>query len=287
MSSRHDVRAPSASGGPRGETRPRPSARSLLLTVLGEWVLPRERPVWSGSLIAALRLLGTQEKAARQALVRIAAAGWLQGQRQGRRVRWQLTPAGRELLRTGADRIYAFVPAREAWDGRWLVLLTSVPEARRDARHVLRTRLAWAGFGSLGQGVWLSPDVQREAEAQRILAALGPPARAYSLEARFGAIGEERELAAQAWDMAELNARYAQFTTEFRQSQAETDADCFVAQARLVHAWRKFPFIDPGLPRRLLPAEWAGTAAWQLFLALHERWQAPASRWWEQASSAR
>ena len=30
--------------------------------------------------------------------------------------------------------------------------MVRVPEGRRDHRHQVRTRLAWAGFGSLGQG---------------------------------------------------------------------------------------------------------------------------------------
>ena len=51
-----------------------PSARSLLLTVLGEFVHARGGRVWTGTLVDALGALGVEQKSARQALARAAAA---------------------------------------------------------------------------------------------------------------------------------------------------------------------------------------------------------------------
>jgi len=45
------------------------SARSLLLTVLGEYVLPSGAPVWTSALLHVSAGLGIEEKAARQALM--------------------------------------------------------------------------------------------------------------------------------------------------------------------------------------------------------------------------
>src|SRR5262249_25655755 len=104
-----------------------PSARSLLLTVLGEYVLPGGEPAWTATLVGALGVLGVAEKAARQALARTAGDGWLASTRHGRRAKWELTQAGRRLLTDGAHRIYSFGQGQNAWDGRWLVLLTSAP----------------------------------------------------------------------------------------------------------------------------------------------------------------
>jgi phenylacetic acid degradation operon negative regulatory protein len=129
------------------------SARSLLITVLGEFVLPRGRPVWTWVLVDTLAGFGVTEKPARQALARATAEGLLEPERVGRRTRWELTPAARRLLREGARRIYEFGRSERPWDGRWL-LLVSVPAAKRDLRHRLRTRLSWAGFGSPEAGVW-------------------------------------------------------------------------------------------------------------------------------------
>jgi phenylacetic acid degradation operon negative regulatory protein len=54
------------------------SARSLLLTMLGEFALPRGRPVWTATVVDALAAFAVEEKAARQALARTASEGLLE-----------------------------------------------------------------------------------------------------------------------------------------------------------------------------------------------------------------
>ena len=81
------------------------SARSLLLTILGEFVLPSGEPPWTSTLLHVAGGLGLEEKSARQALARLAADGWITAHRSGRRVRWALTQQGHELLAEGATRI--------------------------------------------------------------------------------------------------------------------------------------------------------------------------------------
>jgi len=154
-----------------------PSARSLLMTMLGEFVLPRGGSVWTQALVSALALLGVENKSARQALARTAAERWLASERVGRQVRWSLTPPGQRLLSEGARRIYSFGQDEVHWDGHWLLLLVSVPESQRDLRQQIRTQLNRAGFGSPATGVWVSPHANRQAEGQRILADAGVKAR--------------------------------------------------------------------------------------------------------------
>src|SRR5664280_2890263 len=60
-----------------------PSARSLLVTVLGEFLLPAGGWVWTGTLVGVLGVLGIEASAARQALARSAADGWLVSERTG------------------------------------------------------------------------------------------------------------------------------------------------------------------------------------------------------------
>src|SRR5262249_56136811 len=61
-----------------------PAARSTLLTVLGEYLLPRPEGVWQEALIGSLRLLGVTPSAARQAVVRPAPGDWAGGGGVGR-----------------------------------------------------------------------------------------------------------------------------------------------------------------------------------------------------------
>jgi phenylacetic acid degradation operon negative regulatory protein len=261
------------------------SARSLLTTVLGEFVLPSDAPVWTATLVDVLALFGVEEKAARQALARTAAEGWLRSDRVGRRVRWSLTRPGRRLLAEGAERIYGFGSGGGRWDGRWLVLLVSVPETMRDLRHKLRTQLSWAGFGSPTAGVWITPHPDAEADATRILDELGLSGQAMSFLANYGALGEERAMVARAWNVAEVAERYDAFVAEFDTLTPATPDDVLRAQTLLVHEWRGFPFLDPQLPAELLPPKWSGTTATALFNDKHVRWRGPAQKRWAELAS--
>jgi phenylacetic acid degradation operon negative regulatory protein len=260
------------------------SARSLLLTVLGEYVLPSDQPMWTVAAVQVLGGLGVEEKAARQALARTAADGWIAPLREGRQVRWALTGPGRRLLSDGAERIYSFAAEGPPWDGRWLVLTLTVPESQRQLRRQLRTRLSWAGFGNPAPGLWVTTDTGREAEAKQILDSLGLTRAAYSFTGPFGSIGSARTLVDQAWDLDEVAKRYREFLAEFTGLNPDPGEETMLTQIRLVHEWRRFPFLDPQLPADLLPPKWIGKRAAAVFKELHGRWQERAQRAWREAS---
>jgi phenylacetic acid degradation operon negative regulatory protein len=262
------------------------SARSLLTTLLGEFVLPSTDPVWTSTLVDVLALFGIEEKAARQALARTAAEGWLRSDRVGRRVRWVLTDPGRRLLAEGAERIYGFGSSGHEWDGRWLVVLVSVPESQRDLRHKLRTRLSWAGFGTPTAGVWITPHLSAEADAKLILDELDLSTQAMSYLANYGALGSERAMVERAWNLTDVGARYQDFIDEFTGLAPSTPDELLRAQTLLVHEWRRFPFLDPQLPTVLLPPKWSGTTATALFTDLHLRWRGPARERWSELAAA-
>jgi phenylacetic acid degradation operon negative regulatory protein len=256
-----------------------PSARSLLLTVLGEFVLPQAAPAWTQALVSALAEVGIEEKAARQALSRTAAEGLLVAERDGRRVRWQLTPSGTELLTDGAERIYGFGRSVDGWDGRWLVLTVSVPETQRRLRHSLRTRLTWAGLGSPVPGLWVTPDVSKGKEVASVVESLG--VEAFSFVGRFGEVGDYRRLVAEAWRLDEVEQRYAQFLATWGgATRGSNRAAHFRSQVQLVQQWRVVPFLDPGLPAQLLPEDWPGPAAAEYFRTAHGFFHSDAQAHW-------
>ena len=251
-----------------------PAARSVLLTVLGEYVMPRHDALWQETLIDALGTLGYKPQAARQALARSVTAGWLRAERVGRRSRVELTAETSAMLESGARRIYAFGSPWE-WDGRWLVVVLRVPEERRDVRHQARTQLAWAGFGSLGGGLWISPHAEREEEL-RGLSGEGSAAELLSLRAEFGSLGDPRKIVEEAWDLDAVSAAYTTFIDDFARRRPRTPEAVFAAQTMLVHEWRKFPFLDPDLPAEMLPAGWPREPAHDLFTERHDAWSTTA-----------
>ncbi len=255
-----------------------PSARGLLFTLLGEFVLPGGGTAWTSAVLAAFARLGIEEKTTRQALMRTAASGWLDAEKAGRRTRWRLTASAQKMLTEGADRIYSFTGPGESWDGRWLLVYARIPERDRRARHVVRSRLSWAGFGSLGAGLWISPHPEREAEAIGVLREAGVAADAHVFVARRSGLADVQAMVAAAWDLGAIEDQYEEFIEEFR---AAAPADVLALQVELVHAWRRFPSIDPVLPRELLPARWSGLKAARLFADRHRRWSDAAKQEWK------
>jgi phenylacetic acid degradation operon negative regulatory protein len=234
--------------------------------------------VWTGALVGALAAVGVEEKAARQALSRTAAEDLLVAERDGRRVRWHLTAAGTRLLADGSERIYGFGRQAGEWDGRWLVLAVSVPETQRRLRHRLRTRLTWAGLGSPLPGLWVTPSPGKEPEVAAAVAELG--VEAYSFTGGYGLVGDQQRVVATAWQLDEVEQRYAAFLASFADAQVTGEAAAFAAQVSLVQAWRRFPFLDPALPAPLLPKTWPGPAAAALFHDRHDAWHAAAQAHW-------
>ena len=259
-----------------------PSARGLLLTLLGEFVLPGGGVAWTSALIAAFARLGIAEKATRQALMRTAVDGWLSAEKTGRLTQWHLTGAGRRLLTEGAERIYSFTSAAENWDRRWLLVAARIPDGDRSTRHTVRTRLSWAGLGWLGPGLWISAHPEREAEVARVLSQAGV-ADAHLFTATRSGRGGAADMVRAAWDLDDIERQYERFIAEF--SGAEP-GDVLARQVELVHAWRRFPAIDPALPRDLLPARWSGLDAARRFADLHQRWSAEAQREWKRLNDA-
>lgn len=277
---------PIAAGSRRREVAAA-SARSLLLTVLGEFVHTRGVPVWTGVLVDALGLLGVEEKSARQALARTTGDGLLEPSRHGRRAQWSLTPLGTRILEEGTERIYGFMRSRRGWDGRWLVLTVAIPETQRKLRHRLRTRLTWAGLGSPAPGLWVVPDADKETEIASVIADLGVSAHAYAWVGPRATFSDEQRLVSEAWCLRDVESRYYDFIGTFSDTMPVDGPDAFVQQVRLIQEWRRFPFLDPALPAELLDHEWPGAAAADTFHRQHDAWNAAAQEHWESLSAGR
>lgn len=262
------------------------SAKALLLTILGEFVLPHQGSVWTSTVVDALGTLGVEERNARQAVGRLAEQGLVRSEKEGRKARWHLTDQGHRLLATGSERIYRFGGTEDSWDGRWLVVLCSVPEEQRAKRHQLRSQLGFAGFGFLGPGVALSPHIDREPVANAVLKDLGLLPGAVVLRSETGEVVAPGDLLARAWDLDQLGTSYEEFIATFDRRSPRTDEARFAALTELVHAWRRFPFIDPEIPPRLLPSRWSGRTAKALFDARHALWAPGANAWYCAAEAA-
>jgi phenylacetic acid degradation operon negative regulatory protein len=278
-----EVRVSDATSGPLNRRRETgsASARSLLLTVLGEFALPRKEPVWTSTVLDALASLDVEQRATRQALARTSAEGLLAPERHGRRTAWSLTPRGEALLEEGTKRIYGFMREPHAWDGRWLVLTVSIPETQRKLRHRLRTQLTWLGLGSPSSGLWVTPDGEKAASVSDVVAQLGLDDQSFAWVGPTAGIGDEARLVEAAWDLADVEKRYLAFLDAFEGRRMASASESFVAQVELVQEWRRFPFLDPDLPRELLDHDWPGPRAAAVFHDRHAAWHRQAQQEWD------
>lgn len=241
-------------------------ARSLLLTMLGEFVLPHGGAVWTSTILAGLATVDITERNARQAAARLGDQGIVAPERIGRRTRWHLTDAGTRLLSSGTERIYSFGRRADDWEGTWLLVMCAVPESQRAVRNQLRTQLTFEGFGFLSPTIAISPHADREKSADDIIDALGLGDSAMTFVARSGEITDDTVILATAWDLDDLTRRYAAFIERFASAPSGRDQEtAFGDTLLLVDSWRRFPFADPELPTELLPDSWVGWRAHDVF----------------------
>ncbi|MEV7384347.1 PaaX family transcriptional regulator [Streptomyces lydicus] len=258
------------------------SARSLLLTVLGELVMPNSDSVWTSSLLYVLTGLGIEEQTARQAIARGAAAGWIKAHRHGREVQWELTESGRHLIEEGAQRVHSMSAETEPWDGNWVIVLVSIPQSQRAVRKKLYSALSWEGFGNPTSGVWLSPHPDRRAGVQKVVDDLALRESALVFVGQSLPIGlREDEIVRQAWDLDEVTAKYEQLLIRFSGLRPEPGDPLLFTHIQLVSEWQRFPFLDPQLPEALLP-NWIGRRAALVFTQLRSEWYEDAQARWRE-----
>jgi phenylacetic acid degradation operon negative regulatory protein len=216
-------------------------ARSALFDVYGDHLRARGDRAPVSALIRLLEPVGIAEPAVRTAISRMVAQGWLEPARVDAAPGYRATPRAIERLSEAAARIYRRDP--EPWDGRWRLVFLDPPR-HRSGRERLRQELTYLGYAEHAPGVWLCP--------------FGRPE-----------VG--------AWDLTTLATAYAAWPAEAERlvrdgaRHGDSDEAAFAARFRLVHEWRKFLFADPGLPADLLPRDWPGVPAMELFSREAER----------------
>lgn len=251
--------------------RSRPSRTwSIVITIFGDAVVPRGGSLGVGSLLGIFAGMGIGSGAVRTALSRLAADGWLRGERVGRSSFYRLTSKGQESFAAAAERVYGTPP--QEWDGRFHIILAE-GGADQDAA---RAALEGAGFGGAGPGVWIAPST-RPIPAEAVADT--------QIEGRMG-LDTARRLAARVWPLAETAAAYGRFLEAFGPlldwigvGGQLSDLDSLIARILLVHEYRRVVLRDPLLPPALLPERWAGVPARELCREVYRALLLGSERW--------
>lgn len=252
--------------------------QELVVTLLGTYVRSNPRELWSGGLVQLLGEFGFTTAAARVALSRLVQRGLLARVKKGRHVYYTVTERTEHLLVEGDRRIFP-LGSHEEWDGSWTILWHAIPQDRRVERGRLAKRLRFLGFGSVQDGTWIAPR-DRASEVTDLLHELGVDEFASVFLGRLAPGLHLETLIARAWNLSELDARYAAFADTFAHEQRAarkrnlTDRDAFIIRTRVIHWFRQFPFLDPEFPDDVMPSATNRRIAvevfWDLYKALAE-----------------
>lgn len=248
------------------------SARSVLVTIFGDTVVPVMRSFWLFQLFQLTDKFGFSHRLVRTSMYRLAAEKWLTNERVGRQSCYHLTDLAVRKSTQAAGRIYHATPSD--WSGMWSLVFLDDSSLPTDERESITEHLTWHGFIRLGRGVMGSP-TNSTAEVRELCALLDPSARVPVASARFDDLESlaQSDFFSDRLNTPDLEAAYGEFVARYEPLRGaelpEDDLDAFALRTMLVHDLRRIRLRFPDIPAQLLPVDWVGARANDLASALY------------------
>jgi len=245
--------------------------RSLFFTLYGDYVKNVDETISLRSLIKIFKEFGFSEAAIRASLYRMEKNGLIITINKGnRRISYKLSEKDMIRLLEGTKRVYEKV--RRKWDGKWRIIIYNIPENNRELRDKLRRELKWLGFGMLANSTWISPNpvegILRKFINEFYDSSTNIDVNIFIAEY----LGDPKHIVEKCWNLTEVESMYKNFVEKWSKTFEKIDEmksnEAFVKRLLLVHEYRKFLNIDPDLPEDLLPSNWIGFKAYELFIKL-------------------
>ncbi len=262
--------------------RPQNTARSVLVTMFGDTVIPVSTSVWLAQVFQMTDVFEFSRRLVRTSMFRLAAENWFVNERIGRQSKYTLTPNALEESQQASTRIYH--ESHPDWLGRWCVVFLNAPGIDDAQRAELRTHLGWHGFVELSRDLLASPSTTT-ARAAELAGLVTTGTRLPVAEFEFADL--EHVVADGFLDhclaLADTTAAYREFV-EFH-ARVETTlptisgSTAFALRSMLIHDLRRIKLAVPDLPRDLLPTDWTGTQAYALARRLYPKLSASSASW--------
>jgi phenylacetic acid degradation operon negative regulatory protein len=257
-------------------THEQPAHHRYILTIFGLYGRPAGKAIPVAAVVRLLAELGADPSSVRSSISRLKKKGVLVSQKTGRGSGYALFDGLEPHMQAGDARIFSRHSA--SIGDAWLLVSFSVPESERQKRHKIRTGLARMGFGTVTAGLYIGPvrlqtDVVEYIREHRLWdyveLFICEPSGHGDIQTKVG----------QWWNLEALASEYQAFVDAYRLEADQwqphvrdgtgTAREAFKLYIPMVTQWRRLPFLDPGLPPELLPANWIGITARKVFNDLH------------------
>ncbi len=242
---------------------------SVVVTIFGDLIQPRQQPLSVKELLALTGPIGIEENALRTALSRLAKEGWVERHKQGRLAFYALSDTGRQTFLAASERIYhhAFTSASPHW---YLAKFNGDPEPAINRSRALNLSRQWQLINE---------------EDRR------------SVDTNDAMIVKAEALNVPDWAIAQmvpqtLTDHYHQLLSDlvhFRDNDkvitSLSPASAMAARILLVHAWRRLVLRHPLMPQRLLPDDWPGLLCHKCICSCYPTLVAQAEPWWSEPTN--
>lgn len=230
------------------------------LDVLGTYFLGVESRIPSAFFVSLLGDFELSESAARNAISRVARQGFLVQSRQGRTTHYSLTERAKQRHARRLRAIVDFGRMPKPWNGFWSVLALSVAEDQRAIRHQAKQTLRQLGFGSLYDGVWVSPWEPTEGERESLEDLGVDRMTLFTGISRVAYTGSGYPT--EAFQLDEARVALEQFIekgesiVDALEDDAVPPTMALRLRTELLRDWRNMAEVHPVLPDELLPELW-------------------------------
>ena len=173
---------------------------------------------------------------------------------------------GAFITDAGKKRLNSILPVyyeRRVWDHRIYLITYDLPREKNLKRNKFRTLLKKIGGGMLQESVWLTPYNPKEIVNEFIRSNnLEDELIIISTLGKDGTVGDRdiSEILYEVYHLSEINERYTRFIDECKKGRADFK--------ELAFFFLSITRDDPQIPFQLLPEEWVGDQAYELFKKL-------------------
>ena len=218
--------------------QPHISARSVLVTIIGDTLIPVASSVWMSQMLSLTEVFGFSDRLVRTSMTRLVNDGWLTNERVGRQSRYHFTELALKESAQADGRIYGVDEAN--WTGEWTLLFLTNLDA--DSRQLILDDLRWNGFVRIGREVLASPS-STPADARSLCRLIAPDSKPAVATASFADVEQlvDDGFFTADSDGADIAQAYQQFIAQHSPIDLSkvSPTEAYALRTMLVHDLRR------------------------------------------------